>query len=490
MVEGQNRHPSNKEVGLSLLCNEMSDHTPFFGANIFVQSGATLNINQGSASNPAGNEFSHFFADYQNAGPDVLNYYYYINDPKQDPNASSSGIKKIAVQISPTCTPDFPGGSSEDLADLDSKYSDLQTAYVAALSNYNALIDGGNTAGLLSTVQAATALDAAQVKSTLLGLSPYLSETVLSAGFDRADIFSAGSRYDLLLANPDVMKSGDFMERVYASDHPLSATQLQALEQARYSATARTDAYAALGDLHRQKSAVVRQAIHIIQADSVLRYATLRTWLGRNNGFESNLLIADSYLAEQNLSAWQQQVTAMNSSGLTAQQATDLSNYIAFQQIMLVAASAGRYDDDLNSAELTQLETIALANNRYVSRRVKNLLEWFYGYSFEAGESERPGTPEATAATEQEFSRAETAPFRVYPNPVDQQLTFEWTGEGTPTPYTLRVFDTFGQQLLLRSVTGSQLRLSVKAEGLLSGLYYYSLNNGSSAGQVGKFIVR
>lgn len=495
LVEGQNQNKADKKIGLSLLCNELSDLSIPFGTNIHVQGGATLATHQGSPGNPAGNEFSHTYLDYDNGGPDLLNYYYYTADPKQNPSAgaNSSKINRIGSPISPTCTPDFTGGGGEDLAGLDSKYADLQAAYTAALNDFHALIDGGNTASLLANVQVANAAGAAQLKNTLLGLSPYLSETVLAAAFNRSDIFSTENRHDLLWANPDVLKSGDFMAAVYGSGQPLSAAQLQSLEQARYTTTARTDAEAAIGDLHQQKSAIVRQVVHILYSDSVSQYPTLRTWWSRNNGFESNLLIADSYLAEQNTASWQQQVNAMSSGSLTTEQATDLTNYTAFRQIMLTAAAEGRHDDDLNAAEVAQVEAIALANNRYVSQTAKNLLTWFYGYSFGGGEAERPSEEEeaATAGVSEKAAAGQAVLFRVYPNPADREVVFERDGKPTGgEEYTLSIFDAFGQRVALRSISGSQIRLPVGTEGLRSGLYYYSLNNGSVNRQTGKFIVR
>ena len=493
LVDGKNRSDADPNTGLSLLCNESSDHTTPFGTNIHINSEATIQRNQGSASNPAGNEFSHTYLDYQNGGPDIVNYFYYTGSAKQNPTANSSGIITFGFPNPPKCTPTF-SGSGDDLVTLDEQYALQQSEYAVALGIYQALMDGGNTTGLLSTVQTAHANGADALKNTLLGLSPYLSETVLSAAFHRFDIFSNQSRYELLLANPDVLKSGAFMALVSGSDHPLSEAQLQALRDAIYTSTARTNAEAALSELNQLKSATIRQAVHILQSDSIAHYAALRTWWGRNNGFESSLLIADSYLAEQNKSAWQQQVNTMSSSALTTEQATDLANYSTLQGILFAAALEGRYHNDLNVGEVGMVEAIAMANNRHVSRTAKNLLEWYYGYTFSGSEAQRP--EDEDVASEDALGKVSQAVqpdlIRVHPNPADQEVIFEWSDK----PVTLRqapiltVFDSFGQRIAVRTMSGSQIRIHVVESGLHSGMYFYTLSDGSVNLQTGKFIVR
>lgn len=149
----------------------------------------------------------------------------------------------------------------------------------------------------------------------MLRLSTQTSRT----GFLRSDILSTQQRYNLLYTNPDVLKSGDFMQLVYASSQPLSTSQIQSLQQARYTSTARTTEEAALDQAGSLKNDAITQGLAILLADTITDYAALREWWGYRNSFESGLDIADSYLAQQNTAVWQQTVTALNNGKLTAE---------------------------------------------------------------------------------------------------------------------------------------------------------------------------
>ena len=156
---------------------------------------------------------------------------------------------------------------------------------------------------------------------------------------------------------------------------------------------------------------------------------------------------------------------------------------------MLNADAAGRSAANLNTAELTNVESIALANNRYVSRLAKNLLEEFYGYTF--GGNLAPESAERSQPDARETSQnAGISPLRVYPNPADQEITFEWMTGQPDKDAVLTISDAYGQYSHTFVINSPVLRIQPPAERMRPGLYYYTLKNKNAVLQNGKFIVR
>ena len=488
-INGVNRSDFNPAFqGLSLLCN-LNANESVAAVDVDIAPGGSIKTNQGSLSSPAGNTFSSISSfDLRNSGTDAITYFYYNVIPAQFPNQVLNVLTK-PTSNGPTCSATT---TSVDIVDIRDKYLQSQNDYDLLLSTYNSHLDQGNTSGLLASTQGATSTSATNLYNNLSTISPYVSETVLTAAFNRGDILSTQQRYNLLLANPDVLKSGSFMQMVRSSTQPFSDVQLQSLDQTRYSTTtARTNEEAELSTIGTLVASTITQGISIIQADSVINYTALREWWGYRNNFEANLDIADSYLAEQNTAGWQLKITNMGNGLLTPEQSTDLTNYVSYRQLTLNASLAGRDAAHLSTSEIAQVQTIALANNRYVSQLAKNLLETFYGYHFDLYTELEDRNENLNMGKNLSTNDGEQL-VRVFPNPAGQEIAFEWIDTATPLAAELNVTitDTYGRYVRTFPMNDRILHIQPLLEHMTPGLYFYTLKSGTHLIQNGKLIIR
>ncbi len=144
----------------------------------------------------------------------------------------------------------------------------------------------------------------------------------------------------------------------------------------------------------------------------------------------------------------------------------------------------------LTSNEVSQLNTIALAHNRYVNSIVRNFLEAYYGYHFDAADSaDRLDTAPKNSKGISGEAKKEGQIVFVYPNPADEAVTFDISGDDISSK-TIEVYNSFGRLVLTQTVTTGQYTLNCKSAGLTSGFYQYRLIQSEAILQSGKFIIR
>jgi hypothetical protein len=75
----------------------------------------------------------------------------------------------------------------------------------------NMLIDAGDTESLFWDVYMSTSPEAMQVYQELMTVSPYLSDTVVSAAIIKEDVLVDAMLRDIMVANPHTAKSGKLL---------------------------------------------------------------------------------------------------------------------------------------------------------------------------------------------------------------------------------------------------------------------------------------
>ena len=490
LVEGTNRSPSPDNRGLYILCNEFESNIP---GDIDIA--GTIAQEQGALDRTAGNTFTsitHDF-DYNNIGGGLINYYHF-NSAQEKPDPVFN-VNRISLDQSLTyCNIPPIDGLTEigkDLVMAQTEYLQKKILFDNSKASLTSLLDGGNTTNLLSQINVANSSNSTSLNTTLLGISPYLSESVLEAAFERSDIFSTTTRFNLLYANPDVLKSKSFMEMIIQSEQPLSESQISSLKAISLSSTPRTYAQAEVSMNGLNKDMIVHSVISTLLSDSNQNFVALRTWLGYLNSFVAALNIADTYQAEGNITGWQQQVAAMATGAYTSTELSDLANYVTFHTILQNAQAQGRNVTMLNPTEVAQINTIVLTNNQYVSGITKAFLEIYYGYTYPSaynmGENierseNQPQTPTAAPLNT-------TKILSVYPNPAGETIVFELIDNKTSNG-KIELYDTFGRLVFAEIIAGKSLLLNTHAAGMPLGLYQYRLTQNGAVLQSGKIIIR
>ncbi len=206
--------------------------------------------------------------------------------------ASSPGFAMTAVSGTATCASRIPTGgtstyvasakfSSGALDSLESGFLDALAGKAASLGSLTGLIDGGDTRGLLGQIEGAATSTAYDLQQALLAASPYLSEEVLRAAVT-ADVMTLKQTMELLVANPDVLRSRPFM--LFLEEEAPSPFPSDALEDLQTASLTISERGEAEDEVMRKGDSAYLCAT-LLMADLALdstggRYDNIASWYG------------------------------------------------------------------------------------------------------------------------------------------------------------------------------------------------------------------
>jgi hypothetical protein len=198
-----------------------------------------------------GNDFSRIGSvsgesDYYNHSPLGLFYFYDNSSLSKYPQSVTSGGKVIRVnnQNPHFClskiTSSGGGGrpgigigglSGELVTIIQTDFVSHRTTYNQLKTLYSQLLDGGNTENLKQEVNTAWTNETWELRSKLLGKSPYLSEAVLKEANDKEEVLPDAILFEILAANPDCFKDEYFVKYIEEESKRLPDWMLELLKQ-------------------------------------------------------------------------------------------------------------------------------------------------------------------------------------------------------------------------------------------------------------------
>jgi hypothetical protein len=484
-VFGQNRNP-NPIVGLQLLCNDNTNQT--FGADFRMDPGTTVARNQGTLDMPAGNTFTSGM-NGSNIGNSTFNdkFFYFFKGGILNQEPTVTNVDKVLTSENSDC------GTDEyyefALHDWESLYQSSNAARINLEGQQASLLDGGSTAALVAGINGASLQSKSQLVSQLNSITPWLSDLALRAIYDRHDIFTDEERYQWLVSNPDELWRADLMDYFTSSPNAIATPYLNALQTNPLATTARSTLESELGHnrsvMFKSVHGAASLLLHPISSEAV-DFSALRTWLARKGTLEGAIEIASTWLAEGNLSAWQNHVAGIGQQiALTQEQEGDLGRYVQMVQAIAAVWADGRGMGELNASERGTILSVAEHNERYVSRLAKNILEAFYGYSFS---SEYTGDDiESRTVTRILKSANVEKEHRVVVSgdQVIVRISSEMENGGR-----LLVFDVAGRSVLADDIPAGSNQVVIHGQRLPQGMYFFQLIGDKSGENSGAFIVR
>jgi len=238
-AQGNNRDPESNS-GLQILCNDfVNTWTDILVPNPEENRGLGIAHHQGADSQSpqhmAGNLFHHHsavdFNDINNEGDDIIYYAPLYPEPGDNERAIPEEYTENTVTVirkdivSWTYEDGCPcrletggGGHEEEMKQQMAESGQLADAMQESL---NMLIDAGDTENLHWDVYMSTPPEAMQVYQELMTVSPYLSDTVVSAAIVKEDVLIDAMLRDIMVANPHTAKSGKLMEELEQRWTPL-----------------------------------------------------------------------------------------------------------------------------------------------------------------------------------------------------------------------------------------------------------------------------
>lgn len=497
---------SNNYLGLEYGCNTNTGNAVDF----YVQGEdgvfSGIQSSQGSSLAAARNTFSANGYHFYNGGDHRITYYYYGATGFGDEQPSNYNDKVILDSTSQTDNcPSHLGENPVSLVltpdekqQLEQEYCEARTAYYSLKAVYDNHIDGGSTSGMLDDIAAATPSDMWALRAQLLGASPYLSSSVLTAASDRDDVFTESVLFEILLSNPEELKKDSLMDYLRDKPNPLPEYMMDILDRVANGATARTVLQNRMAAYRSAYSRAAGDIIRGILNDTVLDIAELRGWLGNLDDIHADRDVIATYVDEGDFTdALSLAGMLPTLYGLTGNDITENGDYVELLELYSDLYDDGRNTMQLDSTERARVERIAIQGSGYPQSMAQAILhgtDWG-DYSenpfdcptltFDNG-GDRGGRD--CAFTQEDLGRALGMSVSVNPNPATTWTAVDFTLPGDAVKAIITITNTLGVTVSSSELSGHQGQKVLDLRHLPNGVYVYSVRCGEYV-RTGKLII-
>lgn len=236
-----------------------------------------------SLSSPAGNTFSHTgpanqYTDIDNTFSTFpITYYRHSGTtgswiPYYFRNTTLSATT-YTYSKSTACPSQLGGGFTQLISSIASSESEI----AARTTQLDALVDGGNTDALAQSVVSSQSQEAINLQNELLGVSPYVSDTVLAEAVKKEEVLNPVLLKEVMNANVHGIKSEKVQQAFDERVNPVPAYIMASIEQGKNSVSGKEvlEADIAMQHLYRKNKVneLVRYEMQKDQPDTLLQYA-------------------------------------------------------------------------------------------------------------------------------------------------------------------------------------------------------------------------
>jgi hypothetical protein len=491
---GWNRNQLIDERGLEILCG-LYQNTLYDVA--VVQSSehqGNIAIMQGRASNdpndvtaPAGNIFNNI--NYNNGEND-----YHIDQNSQwivyqHHNANSTfnvvpweSHIGVDVFLSPNtpemisrlqaCPKNNRGTGHEERSNVLTHRENAEEL----MEEYEALVDGGDTQGLLDLI-ANQANESAALRNELLGISPYLSDPVITAAILRNPAMNQWHLCEVLLANSPLRQD---VWDAYESAAPLAPVLHDLLEAYQFEGLSARDRLAS--DIKAELLSKQRALGHYV-----------RIQLGNEdllNGAEILELMEGEEIKVRLRKEFAHARHAGDASG-AAQKLADYEEnpetevWKQVMQVMLSIDAAGGYAG-ATEAHIEQLTQLAAAG-KYGSVHATAMLENITGDIVE--EELHFPSPSTKSLKSAKAKGVKPSLAGVYPNPASGEFYITYVLPMERKSASVLIYDAMGRHIATRDITNGHGILSMDARDFSAGTFVFQLQLEGKTVATEKFVI-
>jgi hypothetical protein len=457
---------------------------------------------QGAFTLPARNTFSasgatwHFYNETEN----FIDYYYCQSCPGHEPVYIEGDVVPIPISTTGSCPSHYGSDTPErsvvmeatELLEAETAFAQSTYDYQGVKTLYDNLLDGGNTEETLFDVSTAQPSQMWEIRSKLLGDSPYLSTEVLKLAADRTDMFSESAIFDIMAANPDELKKEELMKYLEEKENPLPDYMLNILKQVAEGTSYRTVLELQMSRHSHDRAQAANDIIRSILNAEELDMNQLQLWLTNLGGLEAEKQLIASYVHQGDYStALALAETLPVAYKLQDEQLLDHNQYMSLLQLQQNLKNSGRTMAQLTTGEQQQLTEIAASETATSAAMAKSVLELFYGAGFERC------LPIADEASYKNSAADDLNRLAVHygmsisakPNPAGDWAAFDYTlPEGTETAL-LEITDAAGKTIATYTLQGSMGQQLADTRQWPAGQYVYSLK-AAGLTQSGKLVVK
>jgi hypothetical protein len=516
IASGNHADPTTETsfIGLRYVCNQNQVNTNDFelrGWGLQNQPSEISNYQHGGTpAIPAGNTFSTGISGdgiythldfYSNSA-----YSYLVQNGATDPLPSETVITNpgsITVTSTPsanTCPTNFPieGPVKQiEVAVLINGLGTQKEEFNNLYYTYLQVIDQGNTPGMITEIDLTWPQDAWSLHADLMARSPNNSEDVLIRAAERG-ILSHGQLLEILLANPDALKSGNVIDYVKnRMPNPMPAYMIDLLIAAvTNSGTARSETERILSNLHldyiRSHKQILNHYLNdtagVYHPDTMMQYfSAVKTVQGRYQQMYGYASYGDYAAAQLVIDS------VRTNYRLKSKQLAELDNSEDFIDFLETLSAKGRNTAQLNASEIAELQSIATKQNGGIAaERAENILCFFYEFCLDDNGAPKNNTvktdkPQLTL----EEAMRNAIQIEVAPNPADYLVEFEYDLLFPAQENTLRIFDVQGKPV--REIRLGEEPRGIKAidtRDLPNGFYVFEFLQDGDQVKSGKLVIQ
>ncbi len=484
-------------VGLQMICNTNQNNAVNLssrkanGATTDEQATHSIRAQQGDSWRQADNEFDGWVGWLDKKDFEVTTTYAIIKYWHQGQGAPYKPLSyddylaphevtqplagNCDFKVPGTVPPDGDGLQPEDVLEF---LQGRKLAYGNVRYLYEQLIDGGSTDEVVEEITSAWPQDAWDLRSYLLGKSPFLSTQVLKDMMDK-DGFPMAMKAEVCIANPEATQVEGFVKWLeHEASTPMPESLIAAIVASWDVKTYRTNLEAQLAGHHAAMSQAANLLLeHYTQDEEAYPLLALRSVWQEVRTPAARYAEALSYLDQEQYTAAQAVVEGIQQehAKLRPKDITEKDRMLALIAFLQAVASNGRSEDEFTPAEQDQLETLIAGEQDRPATWAQNLLCFHYGKCASPWTGD-DGEPKSLPRRKPEQAVSE-AMLTLQPNPTSNWAVAKVHLGSDDAKATLRVMDVTGKQVATYRLTGKEQQVVLDTRTLNPGAYVVELSD-------------
>lgn len=459
------------------------------GNNIFdfsVMSGSIKEYQIANSLKSAGNLFSlnsnNSESDFKNLGANFVYFHYQVNNNGTPEDYSQNSIFLIprgpndCVDLIPSDVPFPPTAEGEIIyEDLSDELPPAQSDYDVYRSNLANKLDDGGTADLINDITSASTSQGKVLEDRLLKIAPYVSREVLERVVGRRDIFTEPMLFNILSANPEVLRKNGFREYLERRKI-LVPEKMDLLYEKANELTERGFLEAKIATTYSRVHLIANTLItHHLMEPGDYDLEIIRTYLEEKKNLGALYEEVLTYLEEENGNEARRIMDQIQKLfTLSEEQLNDYNRLSDLVDLKINLIQSKRSLWELSNVEIKQLETIA-ANSGKGATVAKNILSYILGYNYEANRNLPKILVNGNPKRFVDQSIYQATFIKAFPNPVKEELAFSYQLPDGIEKGEIVIHDLFGEIRHRLKVYQKKGIIKWHNDRLPVGIYLYSL---------------
>jgi subtilisin family serine protease len=475
-IQPQNQNRGLR-TGLQLKCNEFLEC--FYDIAVLMDEEPLykgIAPYQGTALEPAGNLFTEWFQNeyhIYNEGDPIM--YSYHNNPTEYPVMPEQYSNNVFISMGQvaydplTSCPENSGGGSSGSESMLAEHEQLSNDHGILEQAYTTLMDDGNTLALETQVESATPATADEVKSELLGTSPYVSDSVLKTAVTNESAIDNSVLRDVFVENPHSAKSEDLLFSLLDRTIPMPDNLMAEILNGRFSLSEMETLVCNMNKLDIRKHKLFNSLLNHYMVNNV---DSAKMLLENEGSLATNYKLAMLLFEEGNTA----QATALLATipsqfNLSSKEAIEYADYMSLINILV---NNGQFSYQPDSLQLNQVAAFLNQASGRPATFARNML-------ISAGMIDydepilKPSPYKSSGFPYDRFEAIIGNPtfdgFRIYPNPAHKIVYIEYPLDDTADDLQMIIFNMTGTMVRKHNLDGANSHTAVDVSGIKPGVY-------------------